>query len=222
MTYDGYQVPSILATPGAKKLAVEFTTMSKGYNMAGWRVGFCAGNAEMIRALGTIKAYYDYGMFRPIQIAAIMALRHGDADVEAQSAEYQRRRDVLVEGLAANRLGSESAAGEHVSVGQNSRPVVWQAEFAGICHQAVGRGKRGGQPRQRLRPGRRRLSADGADRKRKSAPPSSAANRPMPGSSGPRVTGPGNGQGRRAPPASADRAIREVGLWPTTAPYSVS
>ncbi len=105
VTYDGYQVPSILATPGAKKLAVEFTTMSKGYNMAGWRVGFCAGNAEMIRALSTIKAYYDYGMFRPIQIAAIMALRNGDADVEAQSAEYQRRRDVLVEGL--RRLGWE-------------------------------------------------------------------------------------------------------------------
>src|SRR5271154_5405550 len=80
VTYDGYQTPSLLATPGAKDLAVEFTTMSKGYNMAGWRVGFCAGNAEMIRALGTIKAYYDYGMFRPIQIAAIMALRHGDAD----------------------------------------------------------------------------------------------------------------------------------------------
>ena len=105
VTYDGYQVPSILAAPGAKKLAVEFTTMSKGYNMAGWRVGFCAGNAEMIRALSTIKAYYDYGMFRPIQIAAIMALRHGDAAVEAQSAEYQRRRDVLVDGL--RRLGWE-------------------------------------------------------------------------------------------------------------------
>ena len=87
VTFDGYQAPSLLATPGAKELAVEFTTMSKGYNMAGWRVGFCAGNAEMIRAVGTIKAYYDYGMFRPIQIAAIMALRHGDADVEAQSAD---------------------------------------------------------------------------------------------------------------------------------------
>ncbi|HEV2969965.1 MAG TPA: aminotransferase class I/II-fold pyridoxal phosphate-dependent enzyme [Pirellulales bacterium] len=103
VTYDGYQTPSLLATPGAKELAVEFTTMSKGYNMAGWRVGFCAGNAEMIRALGTVKAYYDYGMFRPIQIAAIMALRHGDADVEAQSAVYQGRRDVLVEGL--RRIG---------------------------------------------------------------------------------------------------------------------
>ncbi len=103
VTFDGYQTPSFLAAPGAKSLGVEFTTMSKGYNMAGWRVGFCAGNPEMIRALGTIKAYYDYGMFRPIQIAAIMALRHTEADVEAQALTYSHRRDVLCEGL--KRLG---------------------------------------------------------------------------------------------------------------------
>ncbi len=77
--------------------------MSKGFSMAGWRVGFCAGNAEIIRALGTVKAYYDYGMFRPIQIAAIMALRHGESAVEAQAKEYQRRRDVLCDGL--RRIG---------------------------------------------------------------------------------------------------------------------
>ena len=103
VTFDGYVSPSILAVEGAKRLAVEFTTMSKGYNMAGWRIGFCAGNRDIIRALGTIKTYYDYGMFRPIQIAAIMALRHGEADVEAQSKVYQHRRDVLCEGLA--RIG---------------------------------------------------------------------------------------------------------------------
>jgi alanine-synthesizing transaminase len=103
VTFDGYVTPSFLAAPRAREVGVEFTTMSKGYNMAGWRVGFCAGNTEMVRALGTIKAYYDYGMFRPIQIAAIMALRHTDSEVEAQSAEYQRRRDVLCDGL--RRLG---------------------------------------------------------------------------------------------------------------------
>jgi alanine-synthesizing transaminase len=103
VTFDGYQTPSFLAAPGACDVGVEFTTMSKGYNMAGWRVGFCAGNAEMIRALATVKAYYDYGMFRPIQIAAIMALRHADAAVEAQAKTYQSRRDVLCEGL--RRLG---------------------------------------------------------------------------------------------------------------------
>jgi alanine-synthesizing transaminase len=103
VAFDGYQPPSFLSAPGAKDVGVEFTTMSKGYNMAGWRVGFCSGNAEMVRALGTIKTYYDYGMFQPIQIAAILALRHTDAAVEAQSALYQRRRDVLCDCL--RRIG---------------------------------------------------------------------------------------------------------------------
>jgi alanine-synthesizing transaminase len=103
VAYDGYQPPSFLAAPGARDVGVEFTTMSKGYNMAGWRVGFCCGNVEMVRALGTIKTYYDYGMFTPIQIAAIVALRHTDAAVEHQSSIYQRRRDVLVDGL--RRIG---------------------------------------------------------------------------------------------------------------------
>jgi alanine-synthesizing transaminase len=92
-----------LGVKGAKELAVEFTTMSKGYSMAGWRVGFCAGNADIIKALGTVKTYYDYGMFRPIQIAAIVALRNGEVDVANQSQVYQRRRDVLCEGLG--RIG---------------------------------------------------------------------------------------------------------------------
>ena len=101
--FDGYKAPSFLSAPGAIDVGVELTTMSKGYNMAGWRVGFCCGNAEMIRALATIKSYYDYGMFEPIQIAAIMALRHTDAAVEAQAHTYQLRRDVLCTGL--ERLG---------------------------------------------------------------------------------------------------------------------
>jgi len=101
--FDGYQPPSFLAAPGAADVGVEFTTMSKGYNMAGWRVGYCCGNREMIRALGVIKGYYDYGMFQAIQVAAIMALRHTDAAVEQQSAIYQQRRDVLIEGL--HRIG---------------------------------------------------------------------------------------------------------------------
>ena len=103
IAFDGYQPPSFLAAPGARDVGVEFTTMSKGYNMAGWRVGFCAGNAEMVRALATIKAYYDYGMFQAVQIAAIVALRHTEKAVEAQAAIYQSRRDVLVDGL--RRLG---------------------------------------------------------------------------------------------------------------------
>jgi len=101
--FDGYRAPSFLSAPGAKQVGVETSTMSKGYNMAGWRIGFCAGNREMIRALATIKAYYDYGIFQPIQIAAIIALRHCQDLVERQAATYQRRRDVLVQGL--RRLG---------------------------------------------------------------------------------------------------------------------
>src|SRR3954471_19469688 len=99
VAFDGYQPPSFLAAPGAKEVGVEFTTMSKGYNMAGWRVGYCCGNAEMVRALGIIKGYYDYGLFQAIQIAAIVALRDTEAAVEAQSKIYQARRDVLLDGL---------------------------------------------------------------------------------------------------------------------------
>ena len=103
VAFDNYQPPSFLSAPGASDVGVEFTTMSKGYNMAGWRVGFCAGNSEMIRGLGVIKGYYDYGMFQSIQVAAIVALRDTDKAVEEQSALYQKRRDVLCDGLT--RLG---------------------------------------------------------------------------------------------------------------------
>src|SRR6185295_1732921 len=103
VAFDGYQPPSFLSSPGAAEVGVEFTTMSKGYNMAGWRVGFCCGNRKMINALATIKGYYDYGMFQAVQIAAIMALRQGDAGVENQAAIYQSRRDALCESL--HRIG---------------------------------------------------------------------------------------------------------------------
>lgn len=103
--YDGYLAPSFLSVPGALDVGVEFTTMSKSYSMAGWRVGFCCGNKEMVRALATIKGYYDYGIFQAIQIAAIVAMRHTDASVDALAQEYEKRRDVLCDGL--ERLGWE-------------------------------------------------------------------------------------------------------------------
>ena len=103
VSFDGYVPPSFLASPGAIDVGVEFTTMSKGYNMAGWRVGFCAGNKEMVRGLATIKGYYDYGMFQAIQIAAIVALRDTEAAVEKQARIYESRRDSLVDGL--RRIG---------------------------------------------------------------------------------------------------------------------
>jgi alanine-synthesizing transaminase len=101
--FDGYVAPSFLSAPGAKDLGVEFTTMSKSYNMAGWRCGFCAGNAQMVKALATIKGYYDYGMFAPIQIASIIAMREHAVHPAEQSLIYERRRDVVCRGL--DRLG---------------------------------------------------------------------------------------------------------------------
>ncbi len=103
IVFDGYKTPSILSVPGALDVAVEMTTMSKSYNMAGWRVGFCCGNQDMVRALATIKTYYDYGTFSPIQIASIVAIREMDAKVEQQAKIYERRRDVLCDSLA--RIG---------------------------------------------------------------------------------------------------------------------
>lgn len=97
--FDGYKAPSFLQVSGAKDMAVEFMTMSKPFNMAGWRIGFCAGNAAMIDALARIKGYYDYGIFQAVQIASILALRNGDEFAEKQAAVYQRRRDVLCEAL---------------------------------------------------------------------------------------------------------------------------
>jgi alanine-synthesizing transaminase len=101
--FDGYKAPSFLAASGAKDLGVEFTTMSKSYNMAGWRIGFCAGNSEMIKALATIKGYYDYGIFAPIQIASIIAMREHAEVPGKQSKVYEKRRNVVCRGL--DKLG---------------------------------------------------------------------------------------------------------------------
>ena len=99
LCFDGYQAPSILQVEGAKEVAVEIFSMSKSYNMAGWRVGFCLGNAKMIAALARIKSYLDYGVFQPIQIASIIALRECEDETRKICAVYQKRRDVLVDGL---------------------------------------------------------------------------------------------------------------------------
>ncbi|HMF78296.1 MAG TPA: aminotransferase class I/II-fold pyridoxal phosphate-dependent enzyme [Bryobacteraceae bacterium] len=97
--FDGYRPPSILQVPGAADHAVEIYSMTKSYNMAGWRVGFCLGNRRLIAALARIKSYLDYGIFQPIQIAAVTALRDCDAEPAKICAVYQSRRDVLLEGL---------------------------------------------------------------------------------------------------------------------------
>jgi len=101
--FDGYNPPSILQVPGAKEVAVEIFSMSKSYNMAGWRVGFCVGNPRMIAALARIKSYLDYGVFQPIQIASIIALRECEEDTDKIRALYEKRRNLLVDGL--NKAG---------------------------------------------------------------------------------------------------------------------
>jgi len=103
LCFDGYKAPSFLQVHGAKEIGVEFFTLSKSYNMPGWRVGFAVGNRQMIGALARLKSYFDYGMFTPVQVAAIQAL-NGPQDCVAEINDmYRRRRDVLVDGL--NRAG---------------------------------------------------------------------------------------------------------------------
>ncbi len=103
LSFDGYKVPSFLQVPEAKKVGVEFYTLSKSYNMPGWRVGFCVGNKDVIGALTKIKSYLDYGIFQPIQIAGIIALNGPQDCVEEIRERYRKRRDILVNGL--NRIG---------------------------------------------------------------------------------------------------------------------
>ncbi len=100
IVFDGYKAPSILQVPGAEDIAVEFFSLSKSYNMPGWRVGFMVGNKTLVAALARIKSYLDYGMFTPIQVAAITALEGPQDCVEEIRSMYQRRRDVLCDGLA--------------------------------------------------------------------------------------------------------------------------
>ncbi len=103
IAFDGYKPPSFLQVKGAKDIGVEFNTMSKSFNMAGWRLGFCVGNKEIVSTLGKVKGYYDYGIFQPVQIASIIALRDCCKFTREQAQIYQNRRDVLCDGL--NRIG---------------------------------------------------------------------------------------------------------------------
>ena len=102
LVYDGYEAPSILQVPGGRDVAVEFFSLSKSYNMPGWRVGFMVGNQELVGALGRLKSYLDYGTFTPIQVAAIAALEGSQECVHDICRMYQMRRDVLCDGMEAS------------------------------------------------------------------------------------------------------------------------
>ncbi|HEY3303269.1 MAG TPA: aminotransferase class I/II-fold pyridoxal phosphate-dependent enzyme [Candidatus Binatia bacterium] len=103
LAFDGHKPPSLLQVPGAKEIGIEFFSLSKSYNMPGWRIGFAVGNKEMVHALARLKSYLDYGIFQPVQIAAIQALNGPQDCVEEIRETYRRRRDALVDGL--DRIG---------------------------------------------------------------------------------------------------------------------
>ncbi|MGB9629835.1 MAG: aminotransferase class I/II-fold pyridoxal phosphate-dependent enzyme [Thermodesulfobacteriota bacterium] len=105
IVFDGYRAPSLLQVKGAKEVGVEFFSLSKSYNMPGWRIGFAVGNAEMLAALARLKSYFDYGIFQPIQIAAIIALNEDQSCVHETVEIYRKRRDTLINGL--KRIGWE-------------------------------------------------------------------------------------------------------------------
>ncbi len=105
IVFDGYEAPSVLQAKGARDVAVEFYSLSKSHSMAGWRIGFAVGNRRIVDALARIKSYYDYGIFAPIQVAAIIALRTDEELIRDTAQTYKRRRDTLIEGL--RRIGWE-------------------------------------------------------------------------------------------------------------------
>ena len=177
LCFDGYQAPSIMEVPGAREVAVEFFTLSKSYNMPGWRVGFAVGNREMIAALGRLKSYFDYGMFAPVQVAAIAAL-NGPQECVGEIVElYRSRRDVLVDGL--NRAGwPVEKPRATMFVWAPIPQAVSRDGLARICQVPARRGQGRGIARSRLRRRRRRLRALRTDRERASHAPGGPRNPP--------------------------------------------
>ena len=175
LCFDGYQAPSIMQVAGAREVVVEFFTLSKSYNMPGWRVGFAVGNREMIAALGRLKSYFDYGMFAPVQVAAIAALNGPQecvgeiAETLSQPARRAGRR------AQPRRMAGREARGHDVRVGADSRAVSRDG-LARVCQVPARRGQGRGFARRRLRRRRRRLRALRAHRERASHPPGDSRN----------------------------------------------
>ncbi|MBI3628174.1 MAG: aminotransferase class I/II-fold pyridoxal phosphate-dependent enzyme [Candidatus Rokubacteria bacterium] len=137
LAYDGYRPPSFLEAPGAKDVGVEFFSLTKSYNMAGWRLAFCCGNRQMVHALARIKSYLDYGVFQPIQIAGIVALEGDQSVVGAINDVYRKRRDVLVDGLNKQGWSVPKPKGTMfvwAPIPEEFR-VMGSLEFAKLCVQ---------------------------------------------------------------------------------------
>ena len=157
--FDGVPPPSVLQVPGARDIAVEFTSMSKTYSMAGWRIGFAAGNKTLIQALTRIKSYLDYGAFTPIQVAATAAL-NGPQDCIAEARNtYKERRDVLIEGLTAAGWDLPAPSASDVRLGADPQGLR-RAGLARLLQAAADPGQCRGVARHRLRRAwRRAMSA---------------------------------------------------------------
>jgi alanine-synthesizing transaminase len=135
--FDGYRAPSLLQVDGAKEIGIEIYSLSKSFNMAGWRVGFCLGNRKLIAALARIKSYLDYGIFQPIQIASIIALRECAKETKKICSTYQKRRDLLVTGLKRAGWPVESPRGSMFVWAPIPEPhrVLGSLEFAKLLMQ---------------------------------------------------------------------------------------
>ena len=176
--FDGYQPPSILQVPRAKECCVELYTLTKSFSMAGWRVGFLVGNAEIVAALTKLKSYLDYGTFQPVQIAAIVAMNEATDYPEQLRVIYQSRRDTLIEGL--NRIGWDVTAprGSMFIWAPIPEPYreMGSLEFREVPHRG---GRRRDESGRRIRRGRRRARALRAHRERTAHPPGDS--QPAPG-----------------------------------------
>lgn len=164
VTFDGCTAPSFLEVPGAVDVGVEFGSFSKSYNMAGWRVGYCVGNPTIIEGLGKIKGYYDYGIFSPIQIAGIVAMRDCEADIASQVNLYQSRRDIMCEGLERMGWPVEKPISRHVCLGDDPGTLVPHG-FGDFRCRNDATGQRGSHPRCRFWRRGGRLFAPGIGRK---------------------------------------------------------
>ena len=156
--FEGYQPPSFLSVKGAKNVGCEFTTMSKGYNMAGWRVGFAAGNRDMLGALKAIKGYYDYGIFQAVQVAAIVALAARRRGAQWRRSSSTRSGATSWSAGSTAGLGAADAPGGDVRLDPHARTLEIPDGLDRFRHETARGGERGGQPRPWFRRDRAKAS----------------------------------------------------------------
>ena len=176
---DNNPPPSVLQVPGAMDVTVEFTSMSKTFSMAGWRMGFAVGNERIIAALARVKSYLDYGAFTPIQVAATAALNGPDDCIKEMRDTYRKRRDALVELFWPGRLGDPAAAGLDVRLGAAAQGLRGRRQHA-VRDPDGGEIRRGGFARRRLRRAWRGLCPHRHGGKRATDPPGRARGAPLP------------------------------------------